>query len=222
MAAPAAARDKTCSTATAPTRRPSLTPARRPGADAAPPPGRLAADDRLDEDQTQAEGRTRHEQVLGTDDAIGRNVGGTPAPGAGIAAHGVVDRHRDVVGVRARRRARRPAGRRGPAPPRAGRSAHAPTGARQWRWRPRASAAVMPSNSRRTSDSTRAAAVASVGPSHQRSNATPASHGEGRRGQAGRQQAAPAHLTQDRPLAGAAGAIAGKGQCHSSSRIPQR
>ena len=88
---------------------------------------------------------------------------------------GVVDRDRDVVGLRAGALGRRPAGRRARAPLRARRRARAPP---DWLAMPAAtsaSAAVIPSNSRRTSDSTRAAAVASVGPNHHRSSTPPAS-----------------------------------------------
>ena len=46
--------------------------------------------------------------------------------------------------------------------------------------------------------------------------------GDCRRDKAGSQQAAPAHILEQRPDACPAEAIAGKGQSHSSSRIPQR
>ena len=217
---PAAARDRTCSTATAPTRRPSLTPGRRPGRGrgAAPPAGSLPTIGWM-----RTRRRPRADRVTnnpGTDDAIGRHVGGPPAPRAGIAPHGVVDRDRDVVGVAGSSRARAPAGRRGPAPRRAGPQPRA-AGCAAMAVATSARAAVMRSNSRRTSDSTRAGAVASVGPSHQRSNATPASHASA--AAAGRPRAGAASSPdEDRPLAGTAGADVGKGQSHSSSRIPQR
>ena len=53
--------------------------------------------------EAQPEGCARDEEILRTDDALGRDVvGRTSAPGASLGADGVVDRDRDVAGMRAR------------------------------------------------------------------------------------------------------------------------
>ncbi len=61
------------------------------------------ADDGLHVHEAQPEGCARDEEILRTDDALGRDVvGRTSAPGARLVADDVVHRDRDVVGMRAR------------------------------------------------------------------------------------------------------------------------
>ena len=106
----------------------------------------------------------------GPTDALRRDIGRTAAPGARLSPDRVVDRDRDVVGMRSWRLACLPADRRARAPPRVRQPGSRAAGLVAMRARPQRPGRPSSRRTRcRTSASTRAAAVASVGPNHQRS-----------------------------------------------------
>ena len=169
--------------------------------------------DGLDVDEAQAERRARDEQILRADDAIGRDVGGPSAPGARVAAHGVVDGDRDVVGVagwRARIFASRSKSVRAASGP--ARASSRAAGLRGDAGRRRCASAA---SCRRTraGRAPRPAPPrsASVGPSHHRSSAAPATPASAAAARPADQQPAPAHLSWTAGR-GPAAAVAGKGR----------
>ena len=140
---------------------------------------------------------------------FGRNVGGTSAPGAGVAPHGVVDGHRDVVGAGTRlahalqqvEEGRRRLGRGGQLTRRWVRG----DGGRDLGEGGGHAIELAPDE---RLDPGRGGGIGRAQPPPLERHAGEPRQRRG--GQAGRQQAPPAHLMEDRPLARTAGAVAGE------------